>query len=157
MNYSIVPIGRTIAGENGFGVELSPEYRAGLEGLEGFSYVQVLWWFSDCDNSESRNKLSEPKPYKNAPDVLGTFATRSPERPNPIAISTAYVTHIDHDRGIIGLAWLDAFDSTPVIDIKPYIPSADRVESPLVPSWCSHWPSSVETSGEFDWESEFLF
>ena len=64
---------------------------------------------------------------------MGTFATRSPERPNPIALTPAYVTYIDHENGIIGLAYIDANDGTPVVDIKPYTPSLDRVESPEVP------------------------
>lgn len=157
MSFSVISIGRTFAGESGFGVEIAPEYRAGLRGLEGFSYVQVLWWGTECDNEHSRGKLVENKPYRNAPEILGTFATRSPERPNPIGVSVAYVTHVDAENGVIGLAWLDAFDGTPVIDIKPYVPSIDRVEAPEVPEWCAHWPKNVETSGEFDWEDEFLF
>lgn len=155
MNYSIITIGKAFAGEEGFGIEVEPQYRGALEGLEGFSHIQVIWWFTECDNETSRNKLAEKKPYKHSPDVLGTFATRSPERPNPIAVSTAHVTNLDKENGILALAWLDAFDGTPVLDIKPYIPSADRVEAPEVPEWCRHWPQNVETSGEFDWQGEF--
>ncbi len=157
MNYSLFTIGKTFANEEGFGIEVEPKYRKALEGLDGFSYIQVIWWFTECDNEKSRNKLTEHKPYKNSPDVVGTFATRSPERPNPIAVSTAYVTYIDKENGIIGLGWLDAYDGTPVLDIKPYTPSADRVEKPEVPEWCRHWPQNVETSGDFDWEDEFNF
>lgn len=151
------PIGKTFAGDDGFGLTLDPKYRKALQGLEGFSYVQVLWWFSQCDNEADRSKLLEAKPYQKAPAVLGTFATRSPQRPNPIAVTTAYVLGVDVEGGTVHLAWLDAFDGSPVLDLKPYTPSADRVECPQVPQWCSHWPGSVETSGEFDWEQEFLF
>lgn len=157
MNYSLVTIGKTFANENGFGIEIEPEYQKALEGLEGFSYIQVIWWFTEADNQDARNKLTEEKPYKNAPDVLGIFATRSPERPNPLAISTVCVAGIDLENGIIYLEWIDAFDGTPVLDIKPYTPSVDRVETPVVPTWCSHWPLSVETSSDFDWENEFQF
>lgn len=157
MNLNLVPIGTAFAGEDGFGIKILPEYRKALKGLEGFSHIQVLWWFSGCDNASSRNKLMEEKPYKNGPEQLGCFATRSPERPNPIAVSAAYVTHIDEAEGIIGLAWLDAFDGTPVLDIKPYVPSADRVENPQVPDWCAHWPKNVDSSGDFDWANEFNF
>ncbi len=101
--------------------------------------------------------MSEAKPYTKGPDTLGTFATRSPQRPNPIALSCTHVTYIDVDSGIIGLAYIDADDQSPVLDIKPYTPSLDRVEAPAVPAWCKHWPNNVETSGEFDWESEFNF
>ncbi len=99
----------------------------------------------------------ERKPYRSAPDTLGTFATRSPARPNPIGITCARVTYIDAQRGVIGLAYVDADDASPLLDIKPYTPSLDRVERPQVPRWCAHWPACVERSGDFDWAGEFLF
>ena len=46
-------------------------------------------------------------------------------------------------------------DGTPILDIKPYQPSFDRVEHPESPAWCAAWPHSVETSGAFDWASVF--
>lgn len=51
----------------------------------------------------------------------------------------------------------DADNGTPVLDIKPYTPSYDRVENPLVPAWCSRWPKNTETSGDFDWDEVFNF
>jgi len=96
-------------------------------------------------------------PYIKAPDIMGIFATRSPIRPNPIALTASQVISIDHAAGTIQLAYIDANDGTPVLDIKPYTPSIDRVEGPKVPNWCSHWPNSVEQSGDFDWASEFNF
>lgn len=95
--------------------------------------------------------MTKDKPYRNGPDVLGTFATRSPSRPNPVALDCSQVTYIDYDKGIIGLAWLDAFNGSPILDIKPYIPAIDRVETPKMPHWCSHWPYSYEESGRYDW------
>lgn len=145
-----------VAGEQ-MHLEINKEFMPALTGLEGFGYVNVLWWFSKNDNQTSRTKFTEKSPYKNSPDVLGTFATRSPERPNPIAQSCAYVTHVDTEKGIIGLAFIDAEDGTPVLDIKPYTPSLDRVENPVVPKWCAHWPKSVESAGSFDWNSVFNF
>jgi len=61
------------------------------------------------------------------------------------------------DNGVIGLAYIDADDQSPVLDIKPYTPSLDRAETPRVPEWCGHWPKNVESSSDFDWESEFNF
>ena len=144
--------------ENGdFKVVLNTQYKAALKGLEGFSHVQVIWWFSGCDNSEDRSILTIEKPYTKGPATLGTFATRSPERPNPIACSVCEVRSIDMEKGIVTLAYFDAFTGTPILDIKPYQPSIDKVENASVPSWCSHWPKSYETSGDFDWEKEFNF
>lgn len=119
--------------------------------------MQVLWWFDQCDNDSSRNNLVEEKPYKNGPDVLGTFATRSPERPNPIAVTNVSVLNVDAENGIIRVPYFDAFPGTPILDIKPYTPSIDRVESVPVPKWCEDWPKSVETSGDFDWSAVFNF
>jgi tRNA (Thr-GGU) A37 N-methylase len=101
--------------------------------------------------------LIEKSPYKASPKMLGTFATRSPERPNPIGLTCAYVTYIDAENGKIGLAYIDAKDGTPILDIKPYTPSFDRVENPIVPQWCADWPKNLETSGDFDWGAVFNF
>lgn len=156
-NFTVKQIGVIRSDDDGFRIELAPEYREALIDLDGFSYINVFWWFSGCDNETDRNVLSEAKPYTNGPDRLGTFATRSPQRPNPIALSCAFVTYIDTKNGVIGLTYMDADDQSPVLDIKPYTPSLDRVEQPGGPAWCSHWPHSVETSGAFDWDSEFNF
>ena len=133
---------------------LDKTYASALTGLDGFSHIQILWWFSECDNPKNRTALTEIKPYKNSPEVLGTFATRSPMRPNPIALDCVQITYIDHENAVIGLAYIEAYDGSPVLDIKPYTPSLDRVENPVVPEWCSHWPKCYEESGDFDWESE---
>lgn len=143
--------------ENGFYIQLYDEYRSALLGLDGFSHATILWWFSKCDDEASRRTRIEEKPYKKGPAKLGVFATRSPLRPNPIAVSVAQITFIDIEQGILGLTYFDAIPDTPILDIKPYTPSVDRVEQPSVPDWCRHWPSSAEQSGDFDWENEFNF
>lgn len=155
--FIVKQIGLVRADGNGFRLELAPEYKEALIGLEGFSYINILWWFSGCDNQNDRSILSEVQPYTQGPKQLGTFATRLPQRPNPIALTCAYITYIDSENGVIGLAYIDADDKSPVLDIKPYTPSLDRVEHPEVPTWCKHWPKNVESSGDFDWESEFNF
>ena len=155
--FTLSPIGAVRADEDGFRIELMQEYRNALIGLEGFSHLNILWWFSGCDNAQSRACLTEAQPYTNGPAVLGSFATRSPERPNPIALSCAYVTGIDRENGVVRLAYIDADDGTPVLDLKPSTPSLDRVEQPSVPAWCAHWPHNVESSGDFDWGAEFNF
>ena len=88
---------------------------------------------------------------------MGIFATRSPIRPNPIALTAVEILHIDYEKGVIQIAYIDANDGSPVLDIKPYTPSLDRIEAPEVPVWCAHWPKSLEVSGSFAWEKEFDF
>ncbi|HNU79627.1 MAG TPA: SAM-dependent methyltransferase [Bacillota bacterium] len=156
-NYQVSSIGRININGGGMFIELEAEYITALQALDGFSHINVIWWFSDFDNKEARETLETQQPYKKAPAVMGIFATRSPIRPNPIALSAAEVIHIDYEKGIIQIAYIDANDGTPVLDIKPYTPSLDRVEAPGVPEWCSHWPKSLEESGNFNWENEFNF
>lgn len=150
-------IGKLVCADGDFRLVLDKTYAPALAGLDGFSHIQVLWWFSGCDNAADGGRLTESSPYRHSPDTLGTFATRSPMRPNPIALDAAAITYIDHENAVIGLAYIDAFDGSPVLDIKPYTPSLDRVERPAVPNWCSHWPKCCEDSGGFDWASEFTF
>lgn len=156
-NYSVNPIGKVKFKDEGIFIDIEPKYISALQALDGFSHINIIWWFSDFDTEEARNILETSKPYKKAPDVMGIFATRSPVRPNPIALSTVEIIHIDHNKGSIQIPYIDANDNTPILDIKPYTPSLDRVESPEVPQWCKHWPKSIEESGDFNWEDEFMF
>ncbi|MEQ8174075.1 MAG: SAM-dependent methyltransferase [Syntrophomonadaceae bacterium] len=151
------PIGKVRITEEGMFIELDEKYAPALRGLDSFSHLNVIWWFSDFDSEQSRDVLEASSPYKNGPPTMGVFATRSPVRPNPVALSTAQILYIDNKKARIAIAYIDAHDGSPVIDLKPYTPSLDRVDRPNVPEWCSHWPKSLEASGEFDWEKEFNF
>ena len=146
----------TVRTGTGFSVQLDKAYAAGLEGLTGFTHVTVVW-YADKAPEWNESMLVMPAPYKNAPEHMGVFATRSPVRPNGICTSTVQVTGFDTEKAVIDLAWIDAEDETPVLDIKPYHPSADRILSADVPGWCASWPKSYEESGSFDWESVFQF
>lgn len=152
--FQVTPVGKISVREEGMFLELEPRYIPALRALEGFSHLNVIWWFSGCDDAQARNTLELQRPYATAPAVMGVFATRSPARPNPIALSAAEIIHIDDKKGVVQIAYIDADDGTPVLDIKPYTPSLDRVEAPSVPEWCGHWPKSLEESGRFDWEAE---
>lgn len=150
-------IGKIYINNDGMFIKMNSEFIPALRSLDGFSHINVFWWFDKCDNEKSRNLLKVLSPYKKSPDVMGTFSTRSPERPNPIALTTSEIIHIDYESGIIQLAYIDADNGSQVIDLKPYTPSLDRVENPLVPDWCCHWPKSLEESESFNWEDEFNF
>ena len=156
-NLQVNSIGKISVSGKGMFIELERKYIPALKALEGFSHLNVIWWFSDSDNEELRSILEVPKPYKKAPAVMGILATRSPVRPNPIALTTVGIISIDHGKGVIKIPYIDANDGSPVIDLKPYTPSLDRVEKPGVPEWCRHWPMSLEQSGDFDWSKEFNF
>jgi endonuclease-3 related protein len=101
-----------------------------LGGLEEFSHVKVLFWM---------HKASGEVPLKIHPEskvelpLVGLFATRSPQRPNPIGETT--VRLLERRGNILKVEGLDAINGTPVIDIKPYIPRGDSVARAKVPSW----------------------
>lgn len=136
-------------------VVLKKIYIPALKGLEGFSHLGILWWFSDFDTLHFRQNLLTLIPYKSVRHDMGVFATRSPQRPNPVALTTARILHIEYRLGRILVSYVDANNMSPVIDLKPYTPSLDRVENPSVPQWCANWPGSLEESESFDWEKEF--
>lgn len=156
-NFEVFPIGKVRNNEKGAFIEIEPKYIPALAALEGFSHINILWWFSDFDTKEARSALQTPQPYKKAPATMGIFATRSPIRPNPIALTAVEAIHIDYEKGLIQIAYIDANDATPILDIKPYTPSLDRVETPGVPEWCCEWPKSLEQSASFAWENVFNF
>ena len=154
--YKLTPIGQVEAGPDGYMLKIAPEYRAALNGLDGFGHITVLWWSHYLDTPEYRGVLEAEQPYKHAPKKMGVFATRSPLRPNPICVSTVNVISVDGENGLVIVPWIDAEVGTPVLDIKPYHPSSDRIRDIRMPEWCQHWPQWYEESGEFDWEAEFV-
>ena len=150
------PIGHVSVDKEGFALRINAPYRPALRGLEGFSHIDVLWWCNQLDGPEYRHQLECNKPYKKGPAKLGVFATRSPVRPNPVALTMVQVLVLDANAGIITVPFIDAVDGTPIIDLKPYHPCADRIRSVSVPEWCSHWPQWYEDSAHFDWQAEFM-
>lgn len=156
-SFNLNQIGSINQTDGKFQITVDEPYRKALLGLKGFSHIVVLWWSNKLDAKEYRGILECEKPYKHAPDTLGIFATRSPLRPNPISITMVAVKSIDYETGIIETYWIDADEDTPLLDIKPYTPSNDRVSEFTSPEWCAHFPQSVEESESFPWEEEFNF
>lgn len=106
--------------------------------LGQFSHIQILWWFSRFEKANFRKTTECNPPYENAPRT-GVFASRSPVRPNPIGLSTVRIIKSDAQKKTIEIAAIDAFDKTPVVDVKPYIPFLHRVAKCQTPSWVDHW------------------
>jgi len=150
------PVGTVVTTADGPAIAVAEPYRAALHGIEGFSHLQVLWWAHLCVAPELRSVPRCDRPYRTGPDTLGVFATRSPARPVPIALSTVAVRAVDEATGTVRVTYLDAEPGTPVLDLKPYHPSTDRVRSVQVPTWCAHWPQWYEDNASFDWAAEFV-
>jgi tRNA (adenine37-N6)-methyltransferase len=155
--YELKTLGNIRVTDGGWELVFLPEYADALTGLEGFSYIQVLFWLHLHDTPELRKTITCKKPYTKGPDDLGVFATRSDYRPNPVGLSICPVKKIDRKKRIIEVYYIDAENDSPVIDVKPYHPAIDRVKEVMVPQWCSHWPEWYEDSGNFDWSAEFNF
>ena len=155
--FTVNEIGHVLSNEEGFVLKIDSKFILALTGLDGFSHLKIIWWFDEFDSPEMRSIMQTEKPYKDGPETLGMFATRSPIRPNLLAISVSQVLHIDYENGLIYVDWIDANPNTPILDIKPYTPSEDFVSTAVVPEWCASWPKSREESGEFDWENVFNF
>jgi tRNA (adenine37-N6)-methyltransferase len=102
-----------------------------LDGLEGFSHIIVLYWMHRATPEKKRLK-THPMGRTDVPEQ-GIFAVRTPYRPNPIGKST--VRLLERRGNILRVQGLDAIDGTPVIDIKPYIPSYDSANDATVPDW----------------------
>jgi tRNA (Thr-GGU) A37 N-methylase len=98
----------------------------------------VLWWCDRVDTEECRSETTCTKPYTKGQETIEIFATRSPVRPNPIALSVVSVLGVDTASGIIRVAYIDADGGTPVLDIKPYLSCTERVRDVKVAAWSSH-------------------
>jgi tRNA-Thr(GGU) m(6)t(6)A37 methyltransferase TsaA len=149
------PIGIVKSSNDHFSIHLDGQYVPALQNIKGFSHLQIVWW-GHLTNNHDRKRFIAEKLFKKGPDRMGVFATRSPQRPNPILISTISVKKIDVDKGIIYTPFLDAADETPVLDIKPYF-LMERVKNCEVPAWCSHWPKWQEEAHNFPWQDEINF
>ena len=109
-------------------IVFEPEYRnpEALRGLEGFSHLWLVWVFDQAVRKEWSPTVRPPRLGGNV--RMGVFATRSPFRPNPIALSCVKLAGIEQtaDRGtILRVRGADLMDGTPILDIKPYVPYAD--------------------------------
>lgn len=99
--------------------EIAPEFVPGLLSLDGFSHLIVLYWLH---RQGSAARLVFTPPFDDAPH--GVFATRAPWRPNPVGLSVVAFEGFAAP-GQLRLRYLDCVDGTPLLDIKPYLPTTD--------------------------------
>jgi tRNA (adenine37-N6)-methyltransferase len=129
------PIGLIEKSERGTVLRMFPAYLDGLMGIQEFSHIWVLYWFHENDNTEGRSVL-RVHPRKDPRNPLtGVFGTRSPLRPNPIALSLCKIQEVFPEAGEILVDSLDARNGSPLIDIKPYLPHSDRTDDLRLPEW----------------------
>jgi len=102
-----------------------------LDGIEDFSHLFVVFYMHKVSVKEKRSLKVYPRGRTDFP-LLGVFATRTAFRPNPIGLTLVELIERKHD--ILVVRGLDAFDDTPVLDLKP-ADSLDMVANPRVPEW----------------------
>ena len=144
--YEISPVGYVRREEGRALLEILPDFVPALKELETFSHVQILWWFNASGDQESRRTTEFDEMPFDAP-ALGVFACRAPQRPNPIGLTTARIVEVDLPEGQVVIGDIDAFDGTPILDLKGYLPHYDRVKTVDVPDWASHWPQWLPEEG----------
>ena len=104
----------------------------GLDGIEDFSHVLILYWMHRAAEAEPVRMRRRPQGREDMPEI-GIFAQRARHRPNPIGVTAVRLLRRDKNRLVV--QGLDAINGTPVVDVKPYVPQYDTVESPRVPEW----------------------
>jgi len=143
MNMSLIPIG-TVRGplkeptyerlnlkEIISEIIINESLTEALDGLDGFSHLIVLYWMHLATREKKRLK-THPMGRQDVPSQ-GLFATRSPNRPNPLGKTT--VRLLERKGNVLRVQGLDAIDGTPVIDIKPYMPGYDSATDATTPDW----------------------
>jgi len=132
-SFQIFPVGVVSKKEEATRIEIFEPYGDALLGLEDFSHIQVFFWFHENDTADRRKTLRvHPRKDKKIP-LTGVFGTHSPLRPNLIGITICKIKSIRNRR--IEIEDIDAFDGTPVIDIKCYIPGSTSEANVRVPDW----------------------
>lgn len=100
---------------------VAPPFRAGLEGISAGSSLIALYWMTHAPRDLIRQTP------RHRPEGAGTFALRSPARPNPIGLGVVKVLACDIAAGRIVVDAIDAINGTPLVDLKPFMPAADRM------------------------------
>ena len=132
-SFQVFPVGVVRKKGKAVWIEIFNQFADALLGLEGFSHIQVLYWFHKNDTAQLRKTLRvHPRKDKKNP-LSGVFATHSPLRPNLIGLTLCKIRSIEDLQ--IRIEDIDAFDGTPVIDIKCYIPYSVAASSVSLPDW----------------------
>ncbi len=95
-------------------LEVFPGFAAGLDSIEGFSHIIVLFAFHEAETG----KLTAQPPFET--EEKGVFATRSPRRPNPLGLTVLQL--LTRKENVLEVSGVDMIEGTPILDIKPYTP-----------------------------------
>ena len=103
----------------------------GLDGIDGFSHLFVLFWLNQISREQRKTLKVHPRGRVDLP-LLGVFATRTMFRPNPIGLTLVELLKVEGN--VLTVKGLDAYDGTPVLDVKPF-DAWDNAAEAKVPEW----------------------
>jgi len=139
---AMIPIGtvrngRATPSDEGWGtvvseIHLRPELAPGLQGLEAFSHIVVVFLMHEAEFDPKSHLVRHPRDRTDLAPT-GIFAQRARHRPNPIGITACPLLSVT--GSIVRIRGLDAIDGTPVVDLKPYLPHFDRVDGARYPAY----------------------
>jgi tRNA-Thr(GGU) m(6)t(6)A37 methyltransferase TsaA len=132
------PVGRVERRDGKIFVELQLVFAEALDGIQGFSHIWVIYWFHGNDTPEKRRTLKVHPRGNPANPLTGVFATRSPARPNLVGLDACRLVRREGNR--LEVTGLDAWDGSPVLDIKPYLPQLDSFPHTTIPAWAQGKP-----------------
>jgi tRNA-Thr(GGU) m(6)t(6)A37 methyltransferase TsaA len=116
-------------------VIIDPKYEEGLEGIEDYSHLLILFWLSRMsprDRGRGRVMKVHPKSRLDLP-LVGVFSTRTQYRPNPIGLTLVQL--VKRRKNTLEVRGLDAINGTPVLDVKPISPRTEFPRRTRVPKW----------------------
>ena len=138
LSYILKPIGYVKKIDSQNYLELNEEYWEGTTHLDLFSHAIILWWIDGMDTPENRQTILANPPKNKGSNPSGVFSCRSPARPNPIGHTIVKILSLDERNRKILIDHMDANTGTPLLDIKPYLPSSDKVDNAQVAPWFEH-------------------
>jgi tRNA-Thr(GGU) m(6)t(6)A37 methyltransferase TsaA len=131
--YKVYPIGKVEKKGASTRIRIFHKYVDGLLGLDQWSHVNVFYWFDKNDLPWKRRILRvHPRGDRENP-LTGVFACRAPVRPNLIALTVCKILSVE--KNLLTVDAIDAFDATPVIDLKPFIPPDAPSNNVKLPDW----------------------
>ena len=136
--FTLEPIGQVERRQGKVFIVVAPAYAEALAGLDDFSHLWVIYWFHGNDTPEKRRTLKVHPRGNPANPLTGVFATRSPVRPNLLGMQACRLVGRQGNR--LEVAGLDAWDGSPVVDLKPYVPQIDAVPQAAIPPWAAGPP-----------------
>jgi tRNA-Thr(GGU) m(6)t(6)A37 methyltransferase TsaA len=112
-------------------IEIDAAWAGALDGIEDFSHIWVMWWLDRAGGAPDALHV-HPEGREELP-LVGLFATRSPHRPNPVAITA--VRLLGREGARLRVQGLDTYEGTPVLDIKPYLRRGDLIPEAKMAAW----------------------